>query len=97
MCFLQNYLSEYNLDSLYTIYNEELINSVKEKNFLQIVQYLVKNNIDCIEDIIISYFDLFLIDCDVFVEKFEMLKDKYGSDISNKISLNMQILDELID
>lgn len=95
MSFLQNYLSEYNLDSLYTIYDEELINSVEEKNFLKIIQYLIKNNIDFIEDIVVSYLDLFLIDYDVFVEKFEILKVKYGSNISNKISHNLQILEEL--
>lgn len=97
MSFLQNYLSEYNLDSLYTIYDEELINSVEEKNFLKIVQYLIKNNIDFLEDIICSYLDLFLIEYDVFVEKFEGLKVKYGNDISDKISYNMQILEEMLD
>lgn len=97
MSFLKHYLSEYNLDSLYTIYDEELINSVEEKNFLKIVQYLIKNNIDFLEDVIGSYLDLFLIEYDIFVEKFEVLKIRYGNDISDKISHNMQIFEEMLD
>ena len=97
MSFLQKYLDEYDLNSLYIIYDEELINSLEEKNFLKIVRYLIENNIDMIEEVIVSYLKLFVIDYDDFVRKFELLKIKYGDNISNKISYDIQILEKIIN
>ena len=96
MSFLQKYLDEYDLNFLYTIYNEEIISSLEEKNFLKIVRYLIENDINIIEEIIVSYLKLFLIEYDDFVQKFEFLKIKYGGNISNKISYDVQILEEII-
>ena len=48
-----------------------------------------------IEDIIVQYLDLFLIEHKQFIEKFELLKRKYPSNFVETLAFHFNLLDEL--
>ena len=63
-------------------------------NVSKIILYLKNNNVTYIDELIMNYLDLFMIDYLEFVKRAEKLKLKYGNDLFLQIGLDMSILDE---
>lgn len=95
MNYLKTVLSKEEIDEIYDTFNIEAINNLNDENVYNIISYLKNENVDFIEDILVFYLDLFLYDFDVFKERFEKIKLKYGENYIDLIGKNMQILEEM--
>ena len=75
-------------------YNNSVIKNLNEENLKKIVSFLEENNCSCIEDIISDYLDLFTIEYDEFVRKYNILNEKYDHLFLEKVSEDMNLLEE---
>lgn len=82
------------MEYIFDKFESEVFKKMEKENLMKIVSYLNKQGIDYIEDIIEDYLDLFLIDYDVFVSKFEMLNNKYQGNLVNMIYSDMGVLEQ---
>ncbi len=74
-------------------FDDYIINQLDSNNIAKIYNYLIKEGVYYAKDIFISQADLFLLDYDQFVEKFEKLKDKVGKDYIDKLGDDCSIID----
>ena len=75
-------------------YEKNYIKNIDGENVKKIVIFLLENKCDYIEELIEDYLDLFTIDYNDFVIKYNKLNEKYNNDLINKISEDMNILEE---
>ena len=74
-------------------FDEEIIGKLNSENVNKIYNYLVSCGIYYAKDIFISQVDLFLLDYELFVEKFEKLKQKIGSNYVDMLGENCSLID----
>ena len=74
-------------------YSESVINNLNYENILKIGNFLEKENCDFIEDILDEYLDIFTIEYEVFLKKYNELNKKYNNNLLNEISNDMNILE----
>ena len=74
-------------------FDDEIISQLKEENVSKIYNYLINNGIYYAKDIFISQVDLFLIEYDTFVEKFEKLKNKLGDNYVDVLGEDCSLID----
>lgn len=84
------------IDEILEKFQLEVLTKIDEENMKNIITFLLNENVDYIDEIITNYIDLFLIDFEVFVQKFKILKNKYGKNLVQLISEDMNILEELL-
>ena len=72
-------LDEIDIKIIKENFDEDIIKQLNEDNVVKIYNYLINGGIYYAKDIFISQLDLFLLDYDLFVEKFEKLKTKLGT------------------
>lgn len=84
----------------------EDINEIKEKfensvfehldknNFNKIITFLIKEKCDYIEDIICDYLDLFNIEYEEFVKKYNELNKEYNGSFLKEASEDMNLLEK---
>ena len=89
------YWCEKHIDELLAKFEFSILKGVSKENMIHIVQFLESEQVDYIEDIILNYYDLFLIEYPLFVNRYNRLKQKYGSQLVEKIAWNLDILEEL--
>lgn len=75
-------------------YNVNFIKKLDKDNVNKIVIFLKENKCDFIEDIISDYLDLFTIDYDEFIKKYNTLNKKYNNNFLIKASEDMNLLEE---
>ena len=78
-------LDELDIKVLYENFDEETINKVDYVNLNKIFDYLEENGIYYYKDLFLSSIDLFLLPYDIFVKKFEKLKQVLGEDYISKL------------
>ncbi len=78
-------LDELDIKVLYENFDEEMINKVDYDNANKIFAYLEKNGIYYYKDLFLSSLDLFLLPYDIFVNKFEKLKQVLGEEYVSKL------------
>lgn len=83
------------MQDIFEKYNDSVIKNLNEENLKKIVSFLEENNCPCIEDIITDYLDLFTIEYDEFVRKYKILNEKYNHHFLEKVSEDMNLLEEL--
>lgn len=81
-------------DSFFDKYAPHVIGGLNKENFEKIVNFLISTNCNCIEDIVTDYLDLFLFDYSDFKNKYDILNKKYDNCYWNKVSYNMDLLEE---
>ena len=81
-----------NLDNIYDIFDNDVLNNLDKENVIKIITYLKINNINFIDDILNNYIDLLNIPYNTFIDKFNNLIHKYGI---NKIEEDLNILEEM--
>ena len=74
MDYLNSILDEEALNNIIETYDNELLLKLDTNNIISIINYLKNNNIDYIEDILSLYTDLFILDVNDFINRFEILK-----------------------
>lgn len=82
------------IDELKYKFEPSVFKNLDIDNVSKIILYLKKENVDYIDELIMNYLDLFMMDYVEFIKRVDKLKLKYGNDVFFKISLDMSILDE---
>lgn len=96
MNFLLKYISKEDFDLICDTFSLEVLNSLDEDNFKKIYVYLNREVPVLLNDIIIYYLDLFLIDYHTFINKFQNLKDKYVN-LLETLNNDLNILESLYE
>ena len=76
-------------------YSEDVFKNINKDNMNKIIKFLNDNNCDYIEELLEDYWDIFTIDYNDFVNKFNKLNEKYNNNYINLISEDMNLLEEL--
>ena len=74
-------------------FDDYIINQLDSENIAKIYNYLIQEGVYYAKDIFISQADLFLLDYDLFVKKFEKLKNKVGKDYIDKLGEDCSLID----
>ncbi len=95
MDFLNSILDEDSLEEIIETFDENLLKKLDSDNIKMIINYLKSNNIDFIEDILVEYTDIFSIEINEFIRKFEKLKNIYGANFCYNLAFKMDILERM--
>lgn len=90
-----NILDENQIIEIKNTFENCIFSQLDDCNIKAIITYLQLNHIDFIEDIIIQYLDLFLIEKEIFIEKFESLKRKYPYNFAETLAFHFDLLEEM--
>ena len=74
-------------------FDRDIINQLEMENVNKIYNYLIDNGIYYAKDIFISQVDLFLLDYEIFVEKFEKLKERLGNNYIDLLGEDCSLID----
>lgn len=88
-------MTEEQVMELYDKFEPKIFEQVDEENFKRICEFLISEKIDFIDELIMNYFDLFLIEYKDFVNRYQTLKIKYGSNLTEQIANDLNLLEEL--
>jgi len=77
-------------------FESDIFKNIDPDNFIKIVYFLKDEGIDYVKEIVCDYLDLFTIDYEEFVKKYNNLKKKYGINFTNVLSKDLSILEELL-
>lgn len=78
-------------------FDDYIIDQLDYKNVEKIYNYLIDCGVYYAKDIFISQVDLFLLDYEVFVEKFEKLKLKLGNNYVDLLGENCALIDVMYE
>ena len=90
------FINNIDMEELFNKYHISIFKNVSKENLYKIICFLESEQFYYIDEIVLDYFDLFLIDYEDFIKKYELLKKKYGYSIVEKIAYDMSILEELL-
>lgn len=76
-------------------YSDALLKNIDIDNMKKIMIFLQNNNCDYIEDIIEDYLDIFVIDYNLFANKFNNLNQKYNDEFLTLAKEDMNLFEEL--
>ncbi|MBQ6477383.1 MAG: hypothetical protein IJI43_03010 [Bacilli bacterium] len=86
-------LDEIDIKILKENFDEGLINQIDSDNVSRIFKYLEDNGIYYAKDLLLNSLDLFLLNYEEFVKKFESLKNKLGEDYINKLGEDSSLIE----
>lgn len=75
-------------------YSNSTLNNLDVNNIKKIIEFLKKEKCDYIEDLLEDYLDLFTIEYEVFIDKYNRLNNKYNNNLLSLASEDMNILEE---
>lgn len=85
------------MEEIVNKYNINLLKTINRDNFYKIINFLEKENCSFIEDIVSDYFDVFSIEYDLFIEKYNKLNQNYNGKYLILVNEDMELLEQLID
>ena len=88
-----NELNEIDIKILKENFDEDLIKQLNLDNILKIFSYLTSNGIYYVKDLFLNSLDLFLYPCDVFIKKFEHLKELLGDEFVDKLGEDISLIE----
>lgn len=94
--FLEKYITQLYVNQIKNKYTEEYLMSLDEKNFVEILTLLNKYNMYFIDDIALSYLEIFTMDIVDLYKKLEMLKTKYKENYNVIIGNDISLLNEIV-
>lgn len=80
------------MNNCFKNFEPTVFNNLSKENYTKILNFLSLEIPDYIEDIVNNYLDLFLIEYNEFVIKYNKLKNKYGL---NFVKLDMSLLEQM--
>ena len=95
--FIKKYLSDFKYNLLIEKYTNLYINSLNEKNFIDVYLVFKKYNFYFIEDIIVNYLEIFELDSDYVEKEIQILKEKLGTKYVYIIGNDMKYLSEIVN
>ena len=84
------------MDEIFEKFNNSVINNLDTENIKKIMQFLIDHNCEYLEDIVEDYLDLFTIEYDEFVKRFNKLNQKYNNKYLELAGEDMNYLEELL-
>lgn len=78
-------------------FDEDTINQIDEENISKIFEYLFNNNVDYAKDLLLSSLDLFLLPVEEFINKFEKLKKKLGTNFAERLGNDCSYIEIMYD
>ena len=95
--FIDKYLNNVKLKLLYDVYDSEYINSLDEANFIRIYEVFRKYKFYFIDDIILNYLEIFMLDSWLVENKILELIDKLGSKYMYIIGSDIRYLESILE
>ena len=95
--FIDKYLNNVKLKLLYDVYDSEYINSLDEANFIKVYDILKKYKFYFIDDIILNYLEIFMLDSWLVENKILELIDKLGSKYMYIIGSDIRYLESILE
>ncbi len=86
-------LDELDLKILKENFDEDTINELDGENVYKIMKYLKENGVYYVKDLFLSSLDLFLLPYDIFIDKFEKLKNKSGEEYIKKLAEDESLIE----
>lgn len=86
-----------NINEIKEKFEDNVFQNLNKSNFYKIVKFLSKENCDYIEDIVSDYLDLFNIQYEEFLRKYDILNNKYNGEFLKVASEDMNILEEFYE
>ncbi len=86
-------LDEIDTKILMENFDHEMLKKIDNNNVNIIMNYLLENGIYYAKDILLNSLDLFLLDSNVFIEKFEILKKKLGENYIEKLGEDISLIE----
>lgn len=74
-------------------FDEELISQIDADNIAKILNYLNDNGIYYAKDLLLNSLDLFLYPSEIFIKKFEHLKEVLGIDFVDKLGEDSSLIE----
>lgn len=74
-------------------FNDDLIKQIDSKNISIIFNYLNENGVYYAKDLLLTSLDLFLWPNEIFIKKFEALKNKLGEDFVDKLGEDSSLIE----
>ena len=95
--FIDKYLNNVKLKLLYDVYDSEYINSLDEANFIKVYDILKKYKFYFIDDIILNYLEIFMLDSWLVENKILELINKLGSKYMYIIGSDIRYLESILE
>lgn len=86
-------MTENDIKTLKENFDEDMIKELDMENVKIIIDYLLRNKVYYAKDLLLNSLDLFLLDSNIFIEKFENLKMKLGSNYVDKLGEDMSLIE----
>lgn len=90
------YLDDFYKEELLENYDKEVIDGIDINNGKKVLEILKKYNFYFLEDIILNYIDIFMMNADKVEDGIIKLREKYGDNYLIQIGDNLDILSEMI-
>ena len=74
-------------------FSDEEIAKMDDLNISKIFRYLQENNVYYAKDLLLSSLDLFLLPVEDFINKFEKLKTRLGTDFVDKLGEDSSLIE----
>ncbi len=84
---------EINIKILKENFDEDLIKQIDSENIYKIFSYLNSNGVYYAKDLFFNSLDLFLYPCEVFIKKFEHLKETLGNEFIEKLGEDASLIE----
>ena len=78
-------------------FSDEEITKMDALNISKIFRYLQENNVYYAKDLLLSSLDLFLLPVEEFINKFEKLKTRLGTDFVDKLGEDSSLIEIMYD
>lgn len=75
-------------------YNDNVIRNIKTDNIVKICDFLNSKNCEFVTDLLDDYLDLFMIDYEEFVVKFDKINAKYNYNFLSLAKEDMNLIEE---
>ena len=86
-------LDEIDIKVLRENFDDETISEIDNENVSKIMKYLKENGVYYAKDLFISSLDLFLLPSDNFIDQFEKLKTKLGSNYVEELGEDTSLIE----
>lgn len=90
-------IDELDIKVLKENFDDELIKKIDINNVASINKYLLDNGIYYSKDLFLLYLDLFLMNKDEFVKRFEKLKQKLSENYVDKLGEDLSLMDVMYE
>ena len=90
-------LDDMDIKNIEEMYDNDIVHRLDMDNVNRIYKYLIDKGIYYAKDVFIEYLELFLLDSEVFISKFDRIINDIGDNYIDVIGENSSILDNMYE